>query len=171
MANKDYFLGHLRRSTVRYPVSTGINTRSKAGFAEVTTFYTYPEPTPVPEARFRDRRYASRLRASEGRFRRCLCDGAFAPPSAVPPLHDSRWLVRSLPWVRMERALSNLPLTGLRKRCRERFPWLLPVVRLFLETVFWGFGRLLPCVFLSRRRVGLDGEGLGGGYCTPPNQK
>ena len=40
----------------------------------------------VPEARFRDRGYASRLRASEGCFRRCLRDGALAPPSAVPSL-------------------------------------------------------------------------------------
>lgn len=71
----------------------------------------------------------------------------------------------------MEQALSNPGLAGLRKRYRGRFPWLLPVVRLSLETVFWVSGRLLPCVPLIHRRVGLDGEGLGGGYCTPPNQK
>lgn len=62
----------------------------------------------------------------------------------------------------MEQALSNPGLAGLRKRYRGRFPWLLPVVRLSLETVFWVSGRLLPCVPLIHRRVGLDGEGLGG---------
>ena len=65
----------------------------------------------------------------------------------------------------------EFPPTGLREGGCERFPWLLPVVRLSLETVFWVFVRLSPRVSLGHRRVGLDGEGLGGGYCTPPNQK
>ena len=34
-----------------------------------------------------------------------------------------------------------------------------------------GFWSIVAVRSPGRHRVGLDGEGLGGGYCTPPNQK
>jgi enoyl-CoA hydratase/carnithine racemase len=43
---RDYLPGHLRHSEAHHPVSADLNARLKAGFAEATTFYTYPEHTP-----------------------------------------------------------------------------------------------------------------------------
>ena len=65
----------------------------------------------------------------------------------------------------------EFPPTGLREGCCERFPWLLPVVRLPLETVFWFFGGFVAVRSRGRCRLRASGEGLGGGYCTPPNHR
>ncbi len=68
----------------------------------------------------------------------------------------------------MEQPLSNRPLAGFRKRCCERFPWLLPVVCLFLETVFWGFGRLSPLVLLVAVALGWMGRDWEGATAPLP---
>jgi hypothetical protein len=65
----------------------------------------------------------------------------------------------------------EFPPAGLREDCCERFPWLLPVVRLPLETVFWFFGGFVAVRSRGRCRLRASGEGLGGGYCTPPNHR
>ena len=56
----------------------------------------------------------------------------------------------------------EFPPAGLREGCCERFPWLLPVVRLPLETVFWFFGGFVAVRSRGRCRLRASGEGLGG---------
>jgi hypothetical protein len=41
----------------------------------------------------------------------------------------------------------------------------------FLETVLRFFGCCVRFVLISRGRLRAFGEGLGGGYCTPPNHR
>ena len=40
----------------------------------------------------------------------------------------------------------------------------------FLETVFWFSAIVLPAVPVVAVGIEPHGEGLGGGYCTPPNR-
>ena len=65
----------------------------------------------------------------------------------------------------------EFPPTGLREGGCERFPWLLPVVRLPLETVLWFFGGFVAVRSRGRCRLLAFGVGLGGGCCTPPNRR
>ena len=72
----------------------------------------------------------------------------------------------------MERALPNRPLTHRFAKALLRMVSVVADRRSsFPGDRLLGFRPVVAVRSLGRRRIGLDGEGLGGGYCTPPNQK